>query len=81
MINLNSKTAEETLALVATRQIDWEMMRKMAQMSLGERMMYVLRDSAEIKTEIKEEFRELYPDLSESELNMEVLRHLTPVLM
>lgn len=43
--------------------------------------MYILREAAEIKAEIKEKFRELYPHLSESKVKMEVLKHLTPVRM
>jgi len=76
---LRPKTAEETLALVAKHPIDLELMQQMAKLTPAERTMYWLKEAEEIKAEIKEEFRELYPDLSESELNMEVLRHLTPV--
>lgn len=78
---LRPKTAEETLAWMAQHPIDLERIRQMAQLSPAERILSMLKEVEEIKEDIKEEFRELYPDLSESELNMEVLKHLTPIKM
>jgi len=56
---------------------DWDHIKMLRMLPPAERIRPVLEKSEIIRTKTKEEFRRLFPDFNERELNLKVLEHLT----
>jgi hypothetical protein len=61
--------------------IDWVQVQLTAQLSPAERVLAGMRAQAFAKAALRGAFKQRFPDLSNSELNMKVLAYLTPVRM
>ena len=60
---------------------DWALMRLMASLSPAERTQTWMAAAEVVRSNLRETFRQSFPELTESELNMKVLGHLTPIRM
>jgi len=83
-MNTGRKTLnpEEITAIVdGFDPIDVEEMEMMAKMPSGERWLVGYRKSEMIRADIRNKFMKDFPELSNSEINMKVLRSLTSVRM
>ena len=75
-------TREEISAIVdGFDPIDVEEMEMVAKMPPGERWLVGYRKSEMIRADIRNKLMKDFPELSKSEINMKVLRSLTPVRM
>ena len=61
--------------------IDWVQMELTAKLSPADRVLAGMRATAFVKSALRGTFARRFPDLSLAELNMKVLRYLTPVRM
>ena len=61
--------------------IDWVQMELTANLSPADRVLAGMRATAFVKSALRGTFARRFPELSLSELNMKVLRYLTPVRM
>ena len=79
-------TSEETSSLVSRiadefASEDREEMEMMAKMPLGERWLVGYRKSEAIRADLRNKLMKDFPELPMPEINMKVLRSLTPVRM
>jgi hypothetical protein len=75
-------TSKEISAIVdGFNPIDWVQMEAWAKLSPGERFFAMIEMSEMIRTNLRNKLKEDFPELSMSEINMKVLRSLTPVRM
>lgn len=75
-------TSEEISAIVdGFDPIDVEEMEMLAKLPAGERWLVICRKSEEIRSDLRDKLRKDYPELSLPEINMKILRSLTPVRM
>jgi hypothetical protein len=75
-------TSEEISAIVdGFEPIDMEKMELLAKMPPGERWLIGYHKSEAIGADLRNKLMEDFPELSMSEINMKVLRSLTPVRM
>ena len=75
-------TPEEISAIVdGFEPIDMEEMKMMAKMPPGERWLVGYRKSEAIRADLRNKLMKDFPELSLPEINMKVLRSLTPVRM
>lgn len=73
-------TSEEIYAIVENFDpIDYEEMEIMAKLPLAERWLVMVRKSEEIRTDLRNKLRKDFPELSLPEINMKILRSLSPV--
>ena len=61
--------------------IDWVQLRLTASLPPSKRLLAGMQAQAFAMATVRGAFRRRYPELSQSELNMKVLAHLTPVRM
>jgi len=61
--------------------IDVEEMKMLAKMPLGQRWLIPLQKAEAIRADLRNKLRKDFPELSLPEINMKVLRSLTPVRM
>jgi len=61
--------------------VDWEQVKRLARMSPAERVLVGLQAAEIERAAMCEKLRRLYPYLSQSQLNMKVLAHFTPIRM
>ena len=82
MTDRNFLTSEEISAIVdGFDPIDREEMQVLAKLPPGKRWLVGYRKSEEIRADIRNKLIEDFPELSLAEINMKVLRSLTPVRM
>jgi|GEM_PF-728577 len=82
MANKRPLTSEEISAIVdGFEPIDIEEMEMMAKLPPGERWLIPYRKAEAIRTDLRNKLRKDFPELSLSEINMKMLRSLTPVRM
>ena len=75
-------TSEEISAIVdGFEPIDIEEMEMMAKLPPGERWLVPYRKAEAIRSDLRNKLMKDFPELSKSEINMKVLRSLTPVRM
>ena len=75
-------TLEEISAIVdGIDPIDQEQMELWAKMSPAQRFFSMLAMSEMVRTDLRNKFKEDFPELSMPEINMKILRSLTPVRM
>ncbi len=75
-------TSEEISAIVDSFDpIDAEEMEMMAKLPPGKRWLVGYHKTEVIRTDLRNKLMEDFPELSLSEINMKVLRSLTPVRM
>lgn len=80
MNNRKPLTSEEISAIVdGFDPIDIEEMEMMAKLSPGERWLVPYRKAEAIRADLRDKLRKDFPELSIPEINMKVLRSLTPV--
>ena len=73
-------TSEEISAIVAgIDPIDIEEMKMIAKLPPGERWLVPHRKAEAIRADLRNKLRKDFPELSLPEINMKVLRSLTPV--
>ena len=73
-------TSEEINAIVdGLDPIDWVQMELLASLSPGQRYLAFLREAEMVRADLRQKLIEYFPDLTMSEINMKVLRSLTPV--
>ncbi len=78
-------SSEEEISALVNRivdefePIDWEEIETLEKMPPGERHLVSLRKTEAIRSDLRNKFRKDFPELSLSEVNMKVLRSLTPV--
>jgi hypothetical protein len=80
MTNGKPLTSEEISAIVdGFDPIDREEMEMLAKLSPGKRWLVGYRKSEEIRADLRNKVMEDFPELTLPEINMKVLRSLTPV--
>ena len=73
-------TSEEISAIVdGLDPIDFQEMEMLAKIPSGERWLVIVRKSEEIRADLRNKLRKDFPELSLPEINMKVLRSLSPV--
>lgn len=73
-------TPEEISAIVENFDpIDYREIEMLASLPLGKRWLVMIRKSEEIRADLRNKLRKDFPELSLPEINMKVLRSLTPV--
>jgi hypothetical protein len=77
MINLNPKTAQETLALVASEPVDWVQMQLWANLSPESRVNSAMNALLFARAALRGTFETRFPDLSPAEVNMKILSHFS----
>ena len=79
-MNRKPLAPEEISAIVdGFDPIDWEEMEMVAQMPPNKRWLVGYRKSEKLRADLREKLSKEFPELSEAEINMKVLRSLTPV--
>ena len=82
MTNRKPLTPEEISAIVdGFEPIDWQEIEMVAKLPPGERWLVGYRKSEAMRADLREKLKKEFPELSESELNMKILRSLTSVRM
>ncbi|MEW5941860.1 MAG: hypothetical protein AB1750_19525 [Chloroflexota bacterium] len=82
MTNRKSLTPEEISAIVnGFDPIDLEEIEMVAKLPPGERWLVGYRKSEAMRADLREKLKKEFPELSEAELNMKILRSLTSVRM
>ncbi len=82
MKNKRPLTSEEISAIVDSFDpIDAEEMEMIAKLPPGKRWLVSYRKSEAIRADLRNKLMEDFPELSSPEINMKVLRSLTPVRM
>jgi hypothetical protein len=82
MKNKRPLTPEEISAIVdGLNPIDWAQMELLAKMPPEKRLIPMLQATEMVRAELRNKLRKDFPELSRSEINMKVLRSLTPVRM
>ena len=69
-------TSSETLQF---DPIDWQQLRLLAQLTPAQRTLAMIRAAEFVRAGLRGTFRRRFPDLSDEEINMKVLAHLTPL--
>jgi len=59
--------------------IDWQQLRLLAQLTPAQRTLAMIRAAEFVRAGLRGTFRRRFPDLSDEEINMKVLAHLTPL--
>jgi hypothetical protein len=59
--------------------IDWQQLRLLAQLTPAERVLVMNRAAEFVRAGLRGTFRRRFPGLSDEEINMKVLAHLTPL--
>ena len=73
-------TPEEISAIVdGLNPIDWAQMELLAKMPPGKRFLISLQKTEMARADLRNKFMEDFPELSLPEINMKVLRSLTPL--
>jgi len=73
-------TSEEISAIVdGLNPIDWAQIELLAKMPPGKRWLVMCRKSEAIRSDLRNKLMEDFPELSLPEINMKMLRSLTPV--
>ncbi len=81
-MNRKPLTPEEISAIVdGFAPVDWEEIEMVAKLPPGERWLVGYRKSETMRADLREKLKKEFPELSEAEINMKVLRSLTPVRM
>jgi hypothetical protein len=82
MTDKHPLTPEEISAIVdGFDPIDWEEIEMMAKLPPSQRYLVSLRKTEIIRADLRNKLKEDFPELSMPEINMKVLRSLTPVCM
>jgi len=79
MSEINRQSVQEIVDGLAP--IDWVQMELTAKLYPQEKVLAGMRASAFVKSALRGTFARCFPELTLSELNMKVLRYLTPVRM
>jgi hypothetical protein len=75
-------TSEEISAIVdGFNPIDWEEMALIAKLTPSQRIHRMLQKSEMVRSDLRSKLKEDFPEFSMPEINMKVLRSLTPVRM
>jgi hypothetical protein len=59
--------------------IDWQQLQLLAQLTPAQRTLTMIRAAEFVRAGLRGTFRRRFPDLSDEEINMKVLAHLTPL--
>jgi hypothetical protein len=59
--------------------IDWQQLQLLAQLSPAQRTLTMIRAAEFVRAGLRGTFRRRFPELSDEEINMKVLAHLTPL--
>jgi hypothetical protein len=82
MTNRNPLTSEEISAIVdGFEPIDWVQMELLSKMPFERRLIPGLNAQEFAMAALRGTFRNKFPELSMSEINMKVLAYLTPIRM
>ncbi|MBS1253616.1 MAG: hypothetical protein MAG451_02668 [Anaerolineales bacterium] len=71
-----SGTAIEALQL---EPIDWQQLELLARLTPAQRVLATIRAAEFVRAGLRGTFRRRFPELSDEEINMKVLAHLTPL--
>ena len=77
MINLDPRTAQETLAIVASEPVDWVQMQLWANLNPENRVKSAMNALIFARAALRNTFEIRFPELSPSEINMKILAHFT----
>jgi len=69
-------TSSETLHF---DPIDWQQLQLLAQLTPAQRTLTMIRAAEFVRAGLRGTFRRRFPELSDEEINMKVLAHLTPL--
>jgi len=59
--------------------IDWQQLELLAQLTPAQRTLTMIRAAEFVRAGLRATFRRRFPKLSDEEINMKVLAHLTPL--
>jgi hypothetical protein len=59
--------------------IDWQQLQLLAQLTPAQRTLTMIRAAEFVRAGLRGALRRRFPDLSDEEINMKVLAHLTPL--
>jgi len=59
--------------------IDWQQLELLAQLTPAQRTLAMIRAAEFVRAGLRGTFRRRFPELSDEEINMKVLAHLTPL--
>ncbi len=59
--------------------IDWQQLELWAKLTPAQRVLTMIRAAEFVRAGLRGAFRQRYPQLSDREINMKVLAHLTPL--
>ncbi len=59
--------------------IDWQQLQLLAQLTPAQRTLAMIRAAEFVRAGLRGTFRRRFPELSDEEINMKVLAHLTPL--
>ena len=59
--------------------IDWQQLQLLAQLTSARRTLAMIRAAEFVRAGLRGTFRRRFPELSDEEINMKVLAHLTPL--
>ncbi len=75
-------TSEEISKIVdGLNPIDWVQMELLAKLPPGQRILPTLNATLMIRAGLRSAFTKKFPELSKAEINMMILKYLTPVRM
>jgi hypothetical protein len=75
-----TKTPDDTLSeALHFDPIDWQQLQLLAQLTPAQRTLTMIRAAEFVRAGLRGTFRRRFPGLSDEEINMKVLAHLTPL--
>ena len=80
-MSLTPQSTEIEALVQGLDPVDWDLLRLRGQMAPGQRILAGLQAQAFAMAALRGTWRRRFPELSPSELNMQVLAYLTPVRM
>lgn len=75
-----TKAPDDTLSeALCFDPIDWQQLQLLAQLTPAQRTLAMIRATEFVRAGLRGTFRRRFPELSDEEINMKVLAHLTPL--
>ena len=74
-----SMTSPESDLSLSFDPIDWEQLELLAHLTPAQRILLSMQAQAFARAALRGTFQRRFPELSQSELNMKVLAHFTPL--
>jgi hypothetical protein len=74
-----AQVSEEGSPQLSFDPVDWQQLQLLARLTPAQRTLAMIRAAAFVRAGLRGTFRRRFPELSDEEINMEVLAYLSPL--